>query len=242
MEGKQTRQLEARNEALSRALDIPLALQAKLLRTLQEGTLVRLAGTREIQADVRLVAATNRDLGRKVQAGRFRLDLYYRLNAIPIRLPSLRERPEDVRALALHFVSCANQSHQRNVYLAPGALARLEAHDWPGNIRELGNLIERLVLLEDHPLVSAEALERFMPEAMRLDPPALETATSPGDVREHQSAQLHSAQILRETLLRHHGNQPRRAKPGAHAAAVQLLAAQGGLALKGWVARPCGSA
>jgi len=242
VEGKQTRQLEARNEALSRALDIPLALQAKLLRTLQEGTLVRLAGTREIQADVRLVAATNRDLGRKVQAGHFRQDLYYRLNAIPIRLLSLRKRPEEVRALALHFLSRANQSHQRNVYLARGALARLEARDWPGNIRELCNLIERLVLLADHPLVSAEALERFMLEAMWLQPPALETTTSPGDVREHQSAQSHSAQILRETLLRHHGNQPRRAKPGALAAAVQLPAAQGRVALRGWVARPFGSA
>jgi len=143
VEGEQTRQLEARNEALSRALDTPLALQAKLLRTRQEGTLVR------------LVAATNRDLGREVQAGRFRQDMYCRLNVILIRLPSLRERREDVRGLALHFASRANQSHQRNVHLAPGALARLEAHDWPGNIRKLGNLIERLVLLADHPLVSA---------------------------------------------------------------------------------------
>jgi Nif-specific regulatory protein len=192
--------------------ELPLALQAKLLRTLQEGTLVRLGGTREIQANVRLVAATNRDLAREVQARRFRQDLYYRLNVIPIRLPSLRERREDVRALALHFVSRANQTHQRNVYLAPGALARLEAHDWPGNIRELGNLIERLVLLADHPLVNAEALERFMPEAMLFQPPALETATSPGGVRDYQSARSHSAQVLQETLLRHHGNQTRAAQ------------------------------
>lgn len=216
--------------------ELPLALQSKLLRTLQEGTLVRLGSTREIRADVRLVAATNRELGREVQAGRFRQDLYYRLNVIPIRLPSLRERREDVRALALHFVSRANQAHQRNVYLAPEALTRLEAHDWPGNIRELGNLIERLVLLADHPLVSAQALERFMPEVMLPLP-------SPGDhlhptghmghmgqanqaaalasgapsnmaagVRDYQSARSHSVALLQATLERHHGNQTQAAQ------------------------------
>jgi Nif-specific regulatory protein len=199
--------------------ELPLALQAKLLRTLQEGTLVRLGGTREIRADVRLVAATNRELSREVQAGRFRPDLYYRLNVIPIRLPSLRERREDVRALALHFVSRANQAHQRNVYLAPDALARLEAHDWPGNIRELGNLIERLVLLADHPLVNAEALARFMPEALAPLPTNNAAPAMPmllpqptGNVREYQSAGSHSPQALQDALQRHHGNQTRAAQ------------------------------
>ncbi|MDM7951196.1 sigma 54-interacting transcriptional regulator [Hydrogenophaga sp.] len=199
--------------------ELPLPLQAKLLRTLQEGTLVRLGGTREIQADVRLVAATNRELGREVQAGRFRQDLYYRLNVIPIRLPSLRERREDVRALALHFVSRANQAHQRNVYLAPDALARLEAHDWPGNIRELGNLVERLVLLADHPLVSAEALERFMPEALApmpsnsaAPPTLMPLPSSTSNVREYQSAGSHSPQALQDALLRHQGSQTRAAQ------------------------------
>ena len=196
--------------------ELPLALQAKLLRTLQEGTLLRLGGTREIQADVRLVAATNRDLAREVQAGHFRQDLYYRLNVIPIRLPSLRERREDVRPLALHFVSRANQSHQRNVYLDPGALARLEAHAWPGNIRELGNLIERLVLLADHPQVSAEALERFMPEVVLPLPPASQAAgvgaselqgTPAGGVRDYQRAGSHSVAVLQAALSRHNGNQ-----------------------------------
>jgi Nif-specific regulatory protein len=168
---------------------------------------------------VRLVAATNRDLAREVQAGRFRQDLYYRLNVIPIRLPSLRERREDVRALALHFVSRANQAHQRNVNLAPDALARLEAHDWPGNIRELENLIERLVLLADHTLVTAAALERFMPESL-VDarpapasapiPPALPAAA--GLVRDYQSATSHDAQTLQDALTRHQGNQSRAAQ------------------------------
>ncbi len=189
--------------------ELPLAMQSKLLRTLQEGTLVRLGGTREQKVNVRLVAATNRDLAQEVQAGRFRQDLYYRLNVIPIRLPSLRERGEDVRALALHFVNRANQAHQRNVNLAPDALARLEAHDWPGNIRELGNLIERLVLLADHTLVTAATLERFMPQAQGAAAPAGQARPL---VRDYQSAQSHSAQALRDALARHQGNQSRAAQ------------------------------
>ncbi len=194
--------------------ELPLAMQSKLLRTLQEGTLVRLGGQREIRIDVRLVAATNRDLAREVQAGRFRQDLYYRLNVIPIRLPSLRERHGDVRALALHFVSRANQAHQRNVHLAPDALARLETLDWPGNIRELGNLIERLVLLADHTPVTAAALERFLPEAPGaiVPPPPPALAGEAGLVRNYQSARSHSAQALRDALARHEGNQSRAAQ------------------------------
>jgi Nif-specific regulatory protein len=211
--------------------ELPLAMQSKLLRTLQEGTLVRLGGTREIRIDVRLVAATNRDLAQEVQAGRFRQDLYYRLNVIPIRLPSLRERREDIRALALHFVSRANQAHQRNVNLSPEALARLEAHDWPGNIRELGNVIERLVLLADHTLVTAAALERFLPDAQGtattgpraiptpasapIAPLAAPTPTSPPGhtlVRDYQSARSHDLQQLQAALAQHQGNQSRAAQ------------------------------
>ena len=199
--------------------ELPLAMQSKLLRTLQESTLVRLGGTRETRIDVRLVAATNRDLAQELQAGRFRQDLYYRLNVIPIRLPSLRERRDDIRALALHFVSRANQANQRNVYLSTDALAQLERHDWPGNIRELGNLIERVVLLADHTLVNAEELERLMPERLpdaRLEPePALPSGTSaaaPGQVRAYVSAESHSVDTLREALTRHNGNQSRAAQ------------------------------
>jgi len=193
--------------------ELPLAMQSKLLRTLQEGTLVRLGGTREVTVNVRLVAATNRELAAEVQAGRFRQDLYYRLNVIPIRLPSLRERGDDIRALALHFVNRANQTHQRNVNLAPDALARLQAHPWPGNIRELGNLIERLVLLADHTLVTAETLERFMPPT-----PGATVAPTPalpgeaGQVRDYQSAQSHSVLALQGALAQHQGNQSRAAQ------------------------------
>ena len=194
--------------------ELPLALQSKLLRTLQEGTLVRLGSQREVRVNVRLVAATNRELPREVEAGRFRQDLYYRLNVIPIRLPALRERPDDIRPLALHFVSRANQAHQRNVNLSPEALARLEQHGWPGNIRELGNLIERLVLLADDALVSAAELERFMPATAAT--PELVTA-APADepgalVRSYGFVASHSAQALHAALAQHQGNQSRAAQ------------------------------
>ncbi|RYD99089.1 MAG: sigma-54-dependent Fis family transcriptional regulator, partial [Sphingobacteriales bacterium] len=174
--------------------------------------LVRLGGTRELTVNVRLVAATNRELAAEVQAGRFRQDLYYRLNVIPIRLPSLRERGEDIRALALHFVNRANQTHQRNVNLAPDALARLEAHPWPGNIRELGNLIERLVLLADHTLVTAETLERFMPQVLGNAPTPPAPPGEAGQVRDYQSAQSHSVLALQGALAQHQGNQSRAAQ------------------------------
>ena len=165
--------------------EMPLAMQTKLLRTLQEGTIVRLGAKREIKVAVRVVAATNRDLERDVQSGGFRRDLFYRLNVIPIRLPSLRERPQDIRALALHFLSRANQDNQRNVSLSPDALVALEQHPWPGNIRELGNVIERLVLLSDSAMVQRSELRRFLPPdpfAPQLAGPAIQhvpASTSP---------------------------------------------------------------
>jgi len=198
--------------------ELPLAMQTKLLRTLQEGTIVRLGGKREVPVDVRLVAATNRELEREVEAGRFRRDLYYRLNVIPIRLPPLRERRDDIATLALNFLSRANQAHQRNVHLAPAALDRLAAHDWPGNVRELGNVIERLVLLAEHPTVTAADLERFLPaapetvsaaRAMSAPPPV---APPPSLVRDWRPSDSHALQELEAALARHGGNQSRAAQ------------------------------
>ena len=187
--------------------DMPLAMQTKLLRTLQEGAVVRLGGKREIRVDVRLVAATHRDLEAEVARGTFRRDLFYRLNVIPIRLPSLRERREDIRTLVIYFVNRANQANQRNVNLSPAALQRLENQEWPGNIRELGNVIERLVLLTDSTLVSADELERFMPNL------ANHPLTAPAPlVRDYGSAQSHTAVVLQTALKLHEGNQSRAAQ------------------------------
>jgi len=143
--------------------ELPLTMQTKLLRTLQEGTITRLGGKAEIQVDVRLVAATNRDLQRDVARGTFRQDLYYRLNVIPIHLPSLAERRQDIRVLALHFISHTNQVNQRNVNLTAAALDRLEEYPWPGNIRELTNFIERIVLLAEKPLLDAADIGGLLP-------------------------------------------------------------------------------
>ena len=201
--------------------EMPLAMQTKLLRTLQEGTVVRLGGKREIKVVVRVVAATNRDLEQDVQRGIFRRDLFYRLNVIPIRLPSLRERTQDIRALALHFLNRVNQNNQRNVSLSPDALAALEQHPWPGNIRELGNVIERLVLLTDSIMVGGKELLRYLPadNPDRLDIKATQPAaaishvSSPQTlVRDYQAVQSHSAAQLQQALRAHGGNQSRAAQ------------------------------
>jgi Nif-specific regulatory protein len=193
--------------------ELPLPLQTKLLRTLQEGTVLRLGGKREKRVDVRLVAATHRDLEQEAAQGTFRRDLFYRLYVIPIRLPSLRERPEDIPLLALHFLSRANQSHQRNVNLTPEALARLAAHPWPGNIRELGNVIERMVLLADAPVVSAAAVARLLPGAGVAPGPRPEGGPSGAPlVRDYFSASSHSAQALVDALGRAGGNRSRAAQ------------------------------
>ena len=197
--------------------ELPLQMQAKLLRTLQEGTIVRLGGKREVAVNVRLVAATNRDLQADVDAGTFRRDLFYRLNVIPIRLPSLAERREDIRPLALHFLNRINQANQRNVHLSPAALDVMEAHAWPGNIRELANVIERLVLLTDGTAVAAQEVQRFLPRSSASAAATnIEVAAASGSaaplVREYRELRSHSEQELRQALAQHGGNQSRAAQ------------------------------
>jgi len=134
--------------------EMGLAMQAKLLRFLEEKTFKHVGGTRDIRVDVRIVAATNRVLREAVAGGRFRADLFYRLDVIPVRLPPLRERREDVPMLAQHFLEHFNREfHKRTTGIERAALDRLMAHDWPGNIRELRNVIERIMILEDKPRI-----------------------------------------------------------------------------------------
>jgi two-component system response regulator FlrC len=128
--------------------ELPLALQGKLLRAIQERAVDRLGGNRPVAVDVRLIALTNRDLATEVKEGRFREDLYYRLNVIPLRLPPLRERTADLELLAAHFAERYSRENERPTPdLAPSFRAALARHPWPGNIRELENAIQRCVVL-----------------------------------------------------------------------------------------------
>ncbi len=130
--------------------DIPLGLQPKLLRVLQEQEFERLGSTRTQRVDIRLVAATNRDLTKMVERGEFRTDLYYRLNVFPVALPPLRERCEDIPALVAHFVDIYSRRMGKQIdEVPPETLSALSSYQWPGNIRELQNFIERSVILND---------------------------------------------------------------------------------------------
>lgn len=129
--------------------DMDLSMQAKILRALQEKKIRRVGGTENIDIDIRLITATNKDLGIAMQKGEFREDLYYRLNVVPIQLPALRQRVDDIEALAMHFINEFNGEFGRSVEsVEPEAMEALKNYPWPGNIRELRNFIERTVLLE----------------------------------------------------------------------------------------------
>jgi transcriptional regulator with GAF, ATPase, and Fis domain len=151
--------------------EMPPSLQARLLRVLQERTFERVGSTRPIQADVRVIAATNRDLVKAIASGTFRADLYYRLNVVSITMPPLRERREDVPLLASHFAARhGREIRGREVGISPEARALLVRYDWPGNVRELGNAIERAVVLGQGDTIRPEDL----PETLLETAPAAE--------------------------------------------------------------------
>ena len=143
--------------------ELSAAVQVKLLRVLQEREFERVGGTRTLTVDIRLIAASNRDLDNEVKVGRFRQDLFFRLNVVPLALPPLRERPEDVPLLAAHFATKSAEKHgQPMPELQPELIEVLQEYEWPGNVRELENLIERLVVLSTGPSLGIE----FVPEKM----------------------------------------------------------------------------
>jgi DNA-binding NtrC family response regulator len=150
--------------------ELPHEAQAKLLRVLQEQEFERVGGTRTLRADVRLIAATNRDLAARAAAGEFRPDLYYRLNVFPVTVPALRERREDIPLLVAHFFAKSARKLGRTFDgVSPLFLERAMAYDWPGNVRELENVVERAAILSRGPLV--DALEPFGAAAARPEAP-----------------------------------------------------------------------
>jgi DNA-binding NtrC family response regulator len=143
--------------------ELSAAVQVKLLRVLQEREFERVGGTRTLTVDIRLIAASNRDLEKEVKESRFRQDLFFRLNVVPLALPPLRERPEDIPLLAAFFAAKSAEKHgQSTPELAPELIEVLQEYEWPGNVRELENLIERLVVLSSGPPLGIE----FVPEKM----------------------------------------------------------------------------
>jgi two-component system, NtrC family, response regulator PilR len=155
--------------------EMSAVMQVKLLRVLQERKFRRVGGLEELQADIRVIAATNQDLGRLIAEGRFREDLYYRINVIPIALPGLRERREDIPLLAEHFLAKYSGQMGKNVSgLSHETMEFLSTYDWPGNIRELENVIERAVALEGTPTILPDSL----PDQIRGEAPRSASAPS----------------------------------------------------------------
>jgi transcriptional regulator with GAF, ATPase, and Fis domain len=159
--------------------ELPPPAQVKLLRVLQEHEIVRVGGTAPVRVDVRVIAATHRDLAAEVRAGRFRDDLFFRIHVVPVHLPPLRERPEDVEPLVGLFLDrFARELGRPSRSITPAALDSLRAHRWPGNVRELENLIERLLVLGDAGPIMPEELQGLLPDAPTAGASSAEEAGS----------------------------------------------------------------
>ena len=178
--------------------EMPVQLQAKLLRVLEEQKFRRLGGVRDIQVDLRVVAATNRALVEAIDQGKFRLDLYYRLNVIQVWVPALRERKEDILPLARYFNQLYNARFHRQIRgLSRGAETALEAYDWPGNVRELRNIMERATLLEERDWIQEWSLQ-LDPRGQPAEPQ--QTAAAPGPSAPAEGSTLE--QVEREMLVK----------------------------------------
>ena len=190
---------------------MPLNLQPKLLRALQEREFERLGETRSIQVDIRVVATSNRSLRSMVEQGSFRADLYYRLNVIPLTLPPLRERREDIPVLAQHFAGKFAAQNRRSVpLLHPAFVARLQAHSWPGNVRELHNFMRRVLALHYDDIIGAECFDIDAAPVSVAAAPAKASLQAPV-VAGTPMRQL-ERQLLEKTLAVTRGNRTRAAE------------------------------
>ncbi|HET7583743.1 MAG TPA: sigma-54 dependent transcriptional regulator [Gemmatimonadaceae bacterium] len=189
--------------------DLPQLLQVKLLRVLQEGEVRRVGATAVRTVNVRVVAATNRDLAADVPAGRFRSDLYYRLNVVPIHLPALRERREDIPELALHFLQrFADRLGFDAGGFSPAALRQLATYDWPGNVRELENAVEQALVLSSGTTIEPSHL----PESVRRGPVSANGSESPDDLSIKRQRESLERTLIRRALDRTRGNRTRAAQ------------------------------
>jgi transcriptional regulator with GAF, ATPase, and Fis domain len=192
--------------------EIPLSLQAKLLRVLQERRFERVGGAKSVEVDVRLVAATNRPLDRLVKKGKFRDDLYYRINVVPIPLPPLRDRREDIPLLAAHFASQQARAGETPKTVAEPAMEILLNYHWPGNVRELANIIERACVVSRGPTIEPEHL----PAELTTPRPAatglkVDLSRPLGDLM-NETTSLLERQYIKKAMEKAHGNVSRCAK------------------------------
>jgi two-component system nitrogen regulation response regulator NtrX len=189
---------------LDEIADMSLKTQAKVLRVLQEQVMEAVGGTARIRVDARVLAATNKDLLSEIKAGRFREDLYFRLNVVPIFVPPLRERPEDIPLLADHFMEeFVREYGRRPKSLHPGAVARLQNYPWPGNVRELKNVIERLIIMVPGDVITARDLA-FLDSQSEV---AEGTAEGTDDgLTLHEARDRFEREFILRALAFHHGN------------------------------------
>jgi two-component system, NtrC family, nitrogen regulation response regulator NtrX len=182
--------------------EMPLATQARLLRVLQEGEFERVGGASPIATDARVIAATNRNLEEEVKAGRFRQDLYYRLNVIPIYVPALRERREDILELAAFLLDRSCREHElEEKHWSEGALRELQKHQWPGNIRELAHLTDRLAILTSGNEIPGQAVVRALPGAAQFEGKEI-----PDEGPLYQLLESVERKIIEERIVRFDGN------------------------------------
>jgi two-component system nitrogen regulation response regulator NtrX len=191
--------------------DMSLKTQAKVLRVLQEQSLERVGGTQRVRVDVRVLAATNKDLPGEIRQGRFREDLFFRLSVVPITIPPLRERRDDVAVLAEHFMATISRDYgRRSRRLSPEALARLQSHGWPGNVRELRNAVERLIIMGHDDVVRVDEVA-FLGDDDRQDL-RRDALAGAGGTRLADARDAFEREFILRTLARAQGNMSRTAE------------------------------
>ena len=189
--------------------ELPLALQVKLLRVLQEDSIRRLGDSKDLKVDVRILAATHRDLAAEVKAGRFREDLYYRINVLPIHVPPLRDRREDIPVLLDHFIARNNARFGTNIAgITPEARRLLLEYPWPGNVRELENTIERSMVLAEGETISVEDL----PERTREARDPIQSHLTTGELSIKKTSRIIEEILIRRALTKTKGNRTRAAE------------------------------
>jgi two-component system response regulator FlrC len=203
--------------------EMPLSLQAKLLRVLQEREVERVGGKRPLALDIRVLATSNRDMAEEVRAGRFREDLFYRLNVFPLQIPPLRRRPADILPLARHFLALHGNRMGRSLRLSPEAEARIAAYVWPGNVRELENAMQRAMILATGECVEARDLSIPGAPTMRGPEPVAAPAAALRTVGEDAAERAAAGPAAMKDLERQHILDTLAAVGGSRKKAVALL-------------------